>query len=61
LHGALTDGPVDEPAGVPCMGISGRALLPDLLGTSLHDPTWSGAFVLKRLQGHEKQCLAFCG
>ena len=57
-HGALTDGPVDEPAQMSCLKFPCGALLLDLLGTSLHDPTRSGPFVLRRLECHKKKGLA---
>jgi hypothetical protein len=58
LYGALTDGPVDEPTQMSCLKFPCRALLPDLPGTSLHDPAWSGSFVLRRLERHKKKGLA---
>jgi len=57
-HGALTDGPVDEPAQMSCLKFPCGALLPDLLGASLHYPTGSGSFVLRRLERHKKKGLA---
>ena len=57
-HGALADGPVDEPAQMSGLKFPCGALLPDLPGTSLHDPTGSGPFVLRRLERHKKKGLA---
>lgn len=59
LHLALTDRPVNEPAEMPCLKFPCRAILPDLLRTSLYDPTGSGHFFLRILEGHEEKQLAF--
>ena len=59
LHLALADGAVDEPAEVPCLKFPRGAVVSDLLRTSLDGPARSDLLILRRLQGHEKEDLAF--